>query len=310
MLWTTAQVIGVAVTVALIVGFIAVPDIALAVLWNAAIPLLPASFLISPALWRNVCPLATLNMLPDRIMGRRILTARMIPVAGTLGIALLGILVPARRFLFNTNGIALAVTVIVVAVAALLLGMVFDAKAGFCNSICPVLPVERLYGQHPLVHVGNPRCPPCTLCTNTACIDVAPTRSIALTFGEAGNSHAWLRTSYGVFAAAFPGFVVGYYTTEDVSLTGAGMIYLHVALWATGSYLLTAIVVRTLSLGSTIAVPILAAVAVTLYYWFAAPILATTFGVAGPGTTMIRGAALALVTIWLWRATAPKMQHA
>ena len=55
-------------------------------------------------------------------------------------------LVPARRFLCNEHGIALAVVVISVAVAALAFGAVFDFKAGFCNAICPGLPVEKLYG--------------------------------------------------------------------------------------------------------------------------------------------------------------------
>ena len=45
--------------------------------------------------------------------------------------ALLVVLVPARRFLFNEHGIPLALVVIAVAVAALALGTVFDFKAVF-----------------------------------------------------------------------------------------------------------------------------------------------------------------------------------
>ena len=42
--------------------------------------------------------------------------------------------------------------------AAWMLGRRGERKAGFCNALCPILPVERLYGQAPLVAAGNPRC--------------------------------------------------------------------------------------------------------------------------------------------------------
>ena len=156
MLWKVAQVVGLLVTVGLLAALLLEPEIALLVLWSAAIPLLPATFLINPGLWRNVCPLATLNMFSGDIVGHRRLTARLIPPAGLLGIVLLAVMVPARRFLFNANAVALASTIAAVALAALVLGIFFEGKAGFCNSICPVLPVERLYGQSPLMQVSNP----------------------------------------------------------------------------------------------------------------------------------------------------------
>ncbi len=133
MLWRIAQVVGVLATVGLLAALLVEPDIALVLLWNAAIPLLPATFLVNPGLWRNVCPLATLNMLPGDIGGQRKLTARLIPPAGMLGIVLLFVMVPARRFLFNENAAALAATVTAVALAALALGLAFESKAGFCR---------------------------------------------------------------------------------------------------------------------------------------------------------------------------------
>ena len=281
----------------------------LSVLWNVLIPILPASFLIAPALWRGICPLATLNMMSNRLVGRRRLSSKLIPTATIIGIVLLFILVPARRFLFNENGALLAATIITVAVAALLLGTVFDAKAGFCNAICPVLPVERLYGQHPLLRIGNPRCIPCRMCTAEGCIDLVPTLSIANTRGPVHRLPAWLKTPYGVFAAAFPGFVIGYYTTTDVLLASAGTIYLSVMTWAGVSYLLTALAVRILNVSVALALTILAAGAAGLYYWFAAPIIASTLGVAGVGTLVIRSAAFVLLVVWFWRAMLKARTH-
>ena len=72
--WATAQFLGLVTTVLFIIGFFVRPHTALNTLWNAAIPLLPATFLINPILWRNSCPLATLNMLPNRFGGRRVAT--------------------------------------------------------------------------------------------------------------------------------------------------------------------------------------------------------------------------------------------
>ncbi len=59
--WGAVQTAGVLATVGLISGLIWKPEPALNMLWNVVIPLVPASLLISPMLWRNSCPLATLN---------------------------------------------------------------------------------------------------------------------------------------------------------------------------------------------------------------------------------------------------------
>jgi hypothetical protein len=302
-LWRIAQVGGILSTVTLLVGLVVRAEMALDILWNVLIPLVPASLLISPAIWRNVCPLATINLLVNRPAGGRVLTQQLAPTATVIGIALLGIMVPARRFLFNTDGVILAVTVAVVALLALVLGAFFDLKAGFCNAICPILPVERLYGQHPLVEVGNPRCNPCTMCTPKGCIDLAPTKSIAQTLGNTRRSHAWLLTGYGAFAAAFPGFVVGYYTTQDGPLATAGAVYGNVAVWALGSYLATAILVRLLDSSASRAMVVLAAAAAGLYYWYAASTITTAFAIEGMPTVVIRVAGLALVAVWFLRAS-------
>ena len=51
---------------------------------------------------------------------------------------------PALLILFGLGG-------------ALLGGIVFKGKSGWCSSICPMLPVQRIYGQTPFKAVGN--CP-------------------------------------------------------------------------------------------------------------------------------------------------------
>jgi hypothetical protein len=300
--WRIAQAISLTLLASLLVGLLARPEPTLHVFWNVVFPLLPASLLVSPALWRGVCPLATLNTLPNGLMARRTLTAKWVPVTGTIGVVLLALLVPARRFLFNMEGMALVALILVAAVAAMLLGAVYDVKAGFCNSICPILPVERLYGQAPLATMSNPRCPDCTLCTPRGCIDLSPSKSIAQTLGPRRRSHAWLFSFFGVFAGSFPGFVLGYFTRHDVSFVAAGAVYLAIGLMAAGSYAVTVVVVHGFRLEFRLALAILGASAAGLYYWFTAPTLAEALGLGSSVALGIRIAALALVAVWLARA--------
>ena len=107
-LWKTVQALGIVATIALVAGLLLAPTVTLAILWNLVVPLLPASFLLTPAIWRNACPVATLNMLPNRFGLRRHLAPEFVPKAGAVAIVLLAVLVPARRFLLNTDGTAMA----------------------------------------------------------------------------------------------------------------------------------------------------------------------------------------------------------
>ena len=49
------------------------------------VSLLPASFLISPVLWRGVCPVATLNMFSNGWIARRKIGTAASISAGTIG---------------------------------------------------------------------------------------------------------------------------------------------------------------------------------------------------------------------------------
>ena len=71
-LWRAAQGVGLLLTAALLTGLLTRPQPSLHVLWDMVIPLLPATFLLSPMLWRNVCLLATLNQLTGRGRGARL----------------------------------------------------------------------------------------------------------------------------------------------------------------------------------------------------------------------------------------------
>jgi nitrite reductase (NADH) large subunit len=305
-LWQTAQVAGLVLTAALITGLWLLPDPTLRVLWYAVIPVLPAVFLLHPGVWRNVCPLATLNVLPGR-RSRGLRLSREAARWGMLaGFALLALLVPARRFLFNVDGRALAIVIVAVALIALALGFVFDRRAGFCNALCPVLPVEKLYGQNPLMRVANVRCPSCSLCTSHGCIDLAPTSAVPLLVRKRGGS--WINSPFGMFAAGFPGFVLVYNVLSDTTLDAAGGVYLRIAAGTLVSLALIGGAVVLFRLRAAATLPVLAAGTLSLYYWFAAASIATAWQL-GTGTVHgIRGAAALLVGYWLWQRLATRRQ--
>lgn len=299
-LWRAAQWIGVALTGALLAGLVWSPEITLRLLWNAVIPVLPATFLVSPQLWRNVCPLATLTMLPrERPTARRI-TERTVRTATVIGLLLLVILVPARRAVFNTDGPFLATTIGAIALLALVAGLAYHRKAGFCNAICPVLPVERLYGQRPLLKVQNVRCLPCIQCTDRGCLDRSHLDSLRTVLGPRRNTPDWMFSPFGIFAAAFPGFIVAYFLAHD----GAPAIttYLQVLQGMVISFVAVVLLVRVFAVKATTGVTLLGALSAGCYYWFVAPGVTHAFALGAGSLWLMRALTLALVIGWLTRA--------
>lgn len=298
--WTAARAVALAAFGALLVGLVVRPEVALTGLWKVAIPLVPASLLVTPLAWRNVCPLATVSMAGRRLGRGRSLPRRWATVATIVGVVLLTALVPARRFLFDHDGPALAVAIGAVSLAAFGLGSAFEARSGFCNSICPVLPVERLYGQSPLVETPRARCETCTGCT-AACPDLAPSRSLRDAIGT-DRGGTWTTRPLGAFAAAFPGFVVGYFTSTGTDLSSAPRVYLQVLGSAAIAWGVVTAVVRAGRIPPRRVLPLLAALAVGAYYAFAAPDTAAALGF-GPGVGEgLRAALLAGVAGWWIRA--------
>jgi hypothetical protein len=163
--------------------------------------------------------------------------------------------------------------------------------------------VERLYGQRPFVELTNSRCESCSHCSVKGCIDLAPSKSIAPAIAAARNGHWWL-SPFGVFAAAFPGFVLAYYLIPDGPLGSAPAVYGQTALWIAASYGVTALVSRVFRVRAARAMPVLAAAAAGLYYWFASPVFAAAIHLPADGMILaLRTVFLGLVAIWFLRAS-------
>ena len=100
---------------------------------------------------------------PDWLRKRGLLIA----VAGFFGIA------GARLAGLDRNGAAMGTVLVAVVVTAVMGGLVFKGNSGWCSSICPLLPLQRVYGQTPFVTVPNSHCTSCVGCAKN-CYDFKP----------------------------------------------------------------------------------------------------------------------------------------
>lgn len=299
--WNSARITALLVTGLVLAGLVLRPELTLKIAWFGIVPILPASFLVNAGLWRSVCPIATANVLTGSSVGKSSLGGKWLGISTAIGITLLVVLVPARRLILNQDGVALAGLLVVIVLAAVLLGLRFNMKGGFCNSICPILPVEKLYGQSPLLYVRNPRCVPCSVCTQKGCYDL-DTASIRSAVANGEKDRQRLLSVQGIFILAFPGFIFGYFQTSDTSLANWASVYAETLAPAVVSLIVFGGLVAIARIPGRIFVPSLGALAAGIYYWFAGPASADAFGWSTETGLGLRWMFLAFVAVWLVHA--------
>jgi hypothetical protein len=300
--WTIGQLVAITALPLLLAGLVWAPEHALRALWYLAVPVLPATFFLNTILWRSICPLATLNAWGNRLGQPRPISPRATAVLSSGGLLLFHLLVPARHFLFHANGVALAVTILGIGALALTLGGRFAVRSGFCNALCPVLPVEQLYGQAPLLPMVRGRCATCVVCTARGCLDLAGGRALVQVVGRRRRSAAWLRTPHGLFIAGLPGFVIGFSLLPDEPLASAPMAYATTLGWSLASVVVVAALAVGVRWDAARLFPLLAGTSGILYYWFAGPAIAEAFSAGAGLATAIRLVGMGLAGVWLWRA--------
>jgi hypothetical protein len=196
---------------ALVVGYVAAiavgltTDVLPRLFWTMLLPLLPVSIVIMGyPNWRRICPLAFFGEI-GRKLNRG--TQRRVPkwferwfFPFTFGF-LLAMLV-LRLVATNGDGMWLGGLLIALALAAFLTNRIFTGKT-WCNFICPVGLVERIYTEpNSLPEVSNSQCVRCTACKKH-CPDI-----------DQENAYWQDVTSPGrrVAMYAFPGLVLAFYT--------------------------------------------------------------------------------------------------
>jgi nitrite reductase (NADH) large subunit len=273
--WHAIRIASVLAYLALCVALFIRPSGGLFVFFKVIVPLLPILFFTAPGLWRNICPLAASNQAPRVLNFTRAFTPPewLRRYGVVISVLLFFGITGARLALFNASGPATGVLLSITIINAFVAGLVFKGKSGWCSSICPLLPLQRVYGQTPFVKVPNSHCQPCVGCTKN-CYDFKP--SIAYQADLREPDPAW-SAPRKLFVAALPGFILGFFTllhSTGIALPG---VYLRLALFFLGSVGLFYVVQALAGLSNTLLTALWASVAINLFYWFSAITLEDSF---------------------------------
>ncbi len=251
------------------------PSLGVLLFWNVLIPVAPALLVVATGFWRNVCPLATTNLLPRHlgISKKKIMPRQQQAWLSLLGVMALFIIVPLRHAVFNHNGTATAMLLTSCVVAGWLLSMQYDWKSGWCSSLCPVHPVEKFYGTKAAYSFKNAHCNACVNCT-VPCPDSTP--NIAPNKTAKGWQH---QVAALLVIGGLPGFIWGWFQVPDDindhhTLSNLAGLYLL----PVGGLIVSAAVylvlrkLMPLDAGKKLTA-LFAAAAVSTYYWFRIPAL-------------------------------------
>ncbi len=271
--WFWVQAALLVLGLAIFAGLLWLPTLGLHAVWNVLIPVAPLLFVFFPGLWRNICPLATFALLPRKLgfSVQRRMSSRTNQALRWGAVAALLLIVPLRHVILDVSGPATAGLLVMAAAVAFSMGCVFDWKSGWCSSLCPVQPVELLYGRRPLVEFQNPRCSSCVNCTQI-CNDSDPERARAV--GDHGGMGP-----LEFLTAGFPGFIWAWfqvpnfrpeYSRLDHTLEAFGLPLLGFLLSALLYNLLR---YRLLPNEGKALGRLFATVAVVVYYWYRLPFL-------------------------------------
>ena len=280
---------------------IASPDDGLFVMWQLVIPLLPALFLIAPGLWRNICPLAASNQTP-RVLGlSRALTAPawMKEYGYVIAISLFVTFVVLRKLGLDDSGPASALLLLGALSGGFIGGMYLKGKSGWCSSICPLLPVQRIYGQTPLKLVPNSHCQPCVGCT-TNCYDFNPR---AAYLADLHSEDPYWSGYRRFFVAAFPGLVLAFFELPEApDSISVGELLGRVALYMAAGIASFQLLESFVKVSTHKLTTLYGALAFNIFYWYAAPGLVRSLtGEPSPDavTWALRAAVFALTAVWV-----------
>jgi len=210
--WSVVQGCVLLAAVALVGALLVAPAVGLVVLWNVLIPAAPALVVVAPGLWRNVCPMATVSLLPRRLghWRRRVPSPRAIGILYLLSVAALSLAVMLRHAVFDTGGPSSAGLLVAASTVAFAMGLVYEGRSGWCTSLCPIHSVEKLYARAPAFTLPNARCASCRRCT-TPCPDSTPGMTSVRSRSPLG------RRVGTVMTGGFAGFVWGWFHVPDYS---------------------------------------------------------------------------------------------
>jgi NADPH-dependent 2,4-dienoyl-CoA reductase/sulfur reductase-like enzyme/ferredoxin len=286
--WYVARVLVLVLTLALAGLLLFQPALGLQLFWGLAIPVVPALLVIAPGLWRQVCPMATMNQLP-RLGGfsRALeLPAPLKTAAFGIAVALFLGAVALRVPVLNHSGELVGAGVVAVLVLAFAGGYVYKGRSGWCGTFCPLAPVQRTYGQAPLIVVKNGYCNPCVGCQKS-CYDFNPRAAVFSDVYDEDPRHAAQRR---LFMGLLPGLILGYFLQGPAPAYGEplhALILVGACCASAGLYGLAVAFAPPNPYRVALA---FGALALSAFYWFAGPtVVRTVSGLLGQAAPELLG---------------------
>lgn len=271
--WRAVQVICWLAGFVLLITLFVKPELGITLLWNVLIPVAPLLLVVATGVWRNICPLGTTSLLPDRFgaPGKLKLTARDQSWLHLFGVLFLLLIIPLRHVLFNTDGKATGMILVMLGALAFSSGLFFERKSAWCSGICPVHPVEKLYGSKPAIKMMNVHCADCIRCSVPCPDSTQNTRPFLQ------DQSMVARVTELLLVGLFPGYIWGWFHTPDYAGQAGWQHLGQIYGWPLFSGAITALLYECFRIilkdHRTLLIRFFAAAAVSCYYWFRLPIL-------------------------------------
>ncbi len=183
------------------------------------------------------------------------------------------IFVSLRHPLFNHSGLAVASLALCALFAAFIGGVFFKGRSGWCGTFCPLAPIQKLYGQAPLVMVKNSYCQPCLGCQSN-CYDFNPNAAI---FSDVYDKDPWWADKRRYFAAALPGLIIGFFNASLPMEQGIYTYYISIILPIFASLGLFQTLTNFTGLSIYKIVSLFGMGALGIFYWYALPLMLSGF---------------------------------
>ncbi|MBL0358933.1 MAG: hypothetical protein IPP72_19615 [Chitinophagaceae bacterium] len=274
LIWRIVQAVVWCVGAGILTCLLFFPSLGILLFWNILIPVAPALFVTWPGVWRNVCPLATTNLLPRHLelSKRKRLSVIQSGKLNLVAVIALYVIIPLRHAVFNSSGPATGILIISMATIGILLGFVYEWKSAWCSGLCPVHPVEKLYGGNVIMSLPNAHCNQCRNCV-VICPDsthnVTPSSTPKTTYHQ---------MSALLITGGLPGFVWGWFHVPDDATITTFQHFAGVYEMPLLGFIIT-LIIYTLLLNNILQrfqhnlTGIFAATAVSCYYWYRVPAL-------------------------------------
>jgi NAD-dependent dihydropyrimidine dehydrogenase PreA subunit len=250
------------------------PKIGLLLFWNILIPVAPLLFVVAVGIWRNICPLATTNLLPRQLglSKQKKLSATQLGKLNLIAVIALYVIVPLRHAVLNNNGVATGLMIVAMAAIGITLGFFYEWKSAWCSGLCPVHPVEKLYGGNVLLAIPNANCSQCMNCV-IPCPDSTPNINPKITAKTIYHKLSGL-----LIIGGLPGFIWGWFHVPDEHEITSIATFFGVYEIPLSGFAITWVAYLILSNVLDVKyerrlISIFAAAGVSCYYWYRIPSL-------------------------------------